>query len=112
MTLYECPFVLRQDIATSEIKKVVDKLRTVIEQNNGKVLKEEYWGLRTLAYPIKKSKKGHYIMLVFELVGNKAIQELKRVISLSDDIVRDIIIKIKEFDSKDSIIMKAQNNEV
>lgn len=112
MPLYECPFILRQDIATSEIKKVVDKLRTVIESNQGKILKEEYWGLRPLAYPIKKSKKGHYIMLVFEIAGNKAIQELKRMIALSDDIIRDVIIKIKDFDNKDSIMMKTQSNEI
>ena len=105
MSLYELTFILRQDIATVEIKKVTDKIRQLIEEHGGNVLKEEYWGLRTLAYPIKKSRKGHYIMLVFELSGEKAILELRRNIMLSEDIIRDLIREIKSFDGKDSIML-------
>lgn len=108
MPLYEFPFILRQDIATSDIKKINDKLKSIISDNGGNVLKEEYWGLRTLAYPIKKSKKGHYVMMIFEIATDKAMHELKRMVGLSDDIIRSVILKIKSFDKKDSIIMKQQ----
>ena len=105
MPLYELTFILRQDVANSEIKKVSDELINIIKDGGGKLLKEENWGLRYLAYPIKKNKKGHYIMLVFEATS-RVLEELQRIISLSEYIIRDLLIKLKSFDNKDSIMMK------
>ena len=111
MSLYELTFILRQDIATSEIKKITEKLMDVIKEGGGEVLSEEYWGLRTLAYTIKKNKKGHYIMLVFKAHTVEMLNELRRIISLSDDIIRNLIIKIKSFNNKKSIMLKQENME-
>jgi small subunit ribosomal protein S6 len=102
---------LRQDIATSEIKKVTEKIRKVIEEHGGSILKEEYWGLRSLAYPIKKSRKGHYIMLILDVADETALVEMRRIIGLSDDIIRDLIVKIKSFDNKDSIMLSQPEQE-
>jgi len=111
MSLYELTFILRQDIANSEIKKISDKLSHVIKENGGQILKEEYWGLRNLAYMINKNKKGHYVFLVFNTSTAQAIKELKRIIALSENIVRDLLIKIKSFNGKDSIMMQKDKAE-
>lgn len=105
MSLYEASFIMRQDISTSEVNKITDSLVNLIKENGGKVLKQEYWGLRDLAYLIKKNKKGHYVMLVLDS-PHRAIQELHKKIKLSEDIVRNLSIKIDSFDGKDSIILK------
>jgi small subunit ribosomal protein S6 len=108
MSLYELTFILRQDVANSEIKKITDKLSHIINEGGGKLLKEEYWGLRFLSYPIKKNKKGHYVMLVFSTTTAGVLKELKRIISLSEDIIRDLLIGIKSFNDKDSIMMQKE----
>ena len=107
MSLYELTFILRQDVANSEIKKLTD----IIKKGGGEVLKTEYWGLRHLAYLIKKNKKGHYTMLVFKLPDVKVLEELKRTISLSEEIISNLVIKIKSFDNKDSIMMQQEKTE-
>jgi small subunit ribosomal protein S6 len=111
MSLYELTFILRQDIATSEIKKISEKLSNIIKEGGGQLLKEENWGLRYLAYPIKKNKKGHYVMLVFSASAEKVLDELKRIISLSEDIIRNLLIKLKSFNNKDSIMMQKDQAE-
>ena len=58
MNCYEHTFIAKQDLSESQTKKLVDKLRDIIETNQGKVLKTEEWGLRNLSYEIKKNRKG------------------------------------------------------
>jgi small subunit ribosomal protein S6 len=110
MSLYECTFILRQDISATEVNKVTEFLCSIVKDNDGKVLKNEYWGLRSLAYPVKKNKKGHYVMLVIE-AEQEIILELQRKVKLSEDVIRNLIIKIESFDKKDSIMMSASNDK-
>ncbi len=110
MSLYECTFILRQDISATEVNKVTEFLCSIVKDNDGKVLKNEYWGLRSLAYPVKKNKKGHYVMLVIES-EHEIILELQRKVKLSEDVIRNLIIKIESFDKKDSIMMSSANDK-
>ena len=110
MSMYEATFILRQDIPSSEVNKIVDNLSTVVKENEGEVLKHEYWGLRSLAYPIKKNKKGHYLMFILK-APQRALLELQRRVKLSEDIVRNLTVKIESFDKKDSIMMSPDNEK-
>lgn len=105
--LYESVFVFRQELTTSEVNKNIDQLIQIVQDNGGKLLKNEYWGLRTLAYTIKKNKKGHYVMLILD-TSAQALEEIKNKVSLSTDIIRDQIVRIEEFDGKDSIMLSSQ----
>ena len=60
MPLYEHIFMARQDVTSQQVETMVDTYKAIIEQNGGQVTKTENWGLRTLAYRIKKNRKGHY----------------------------------------------------
>ena len=62
MSLYESVFIVRQDISSQDINAITKNFITVVENMNGAIVKKEYWGLRTLAYPMKKNKRGHYTM--------------------------------------------------
>lgn len=110
MSLYESTFILRQDISVTEVNKVIENLSATIKDNEGKVLKHEYWGLKSLAYPIKKNKKGHYAMLILE-APHRAMLDLQRKIKLSEDVIRNLTLKIESFDKKDSIMMSAENEK-
>lgn len=109
MPLYECTFIVRQDATAQEVEKITSTLSNVISENQGKVLKVENWGLRTLAYDIKKNKKGHYVMLVIE-AENSALKEMERRIKLTEDVIRYLTVKIDSFNGKDSIMLTANQN--
>ena len=66
MAFYEHIFIARQDISASQVETITADLTKIIEGLDGKVAKNEYWGLKNLAYKIKKNRKGHYVLLNIE----------------------------------------------
>ncbi len=91
MKNYEALFVLRPDQEES-IKKVTALITDSIKKNKGKILKEDNWGKRTLAYPIKKHREGVYYKLNFS-IGSLLIETLNRTYRLNSGILRTLIIK-------------------
>ncbi len=91
MKNYEALFVLRPDQEES-IKKVTALITDSIKKNKGKILKEDNWGKRTLAYPIKKHREGVYYKLNFS-IGSLSIETLNRTYKLNSGILRTLIIK-------------------
>ena len=63
MALYEHVFLARQDLAQAQVDALAEAATKIIEDNQGKVVKTETWGLRSLAYRIAKNRKAHYVML-------------------------------------------------
>lgn len=110
MALYESTFIVRQDASVPDVNKITETFANIITENGGKVLKTEYWGLKTLAYVIKKNKKGHYVMMVID-APHKAVKEVERRVKLSGDIIRHLVIAIESFDNKDSIMLTASNDD-
>jgi small subunit ribosomal protein S6 len=72
-------------------------LKTIVEGEGGKVEKQEYWGLRGLAYRIKKNRKGHYVLLNIN-APSKAIVELERQNKINEDVLRYITVKVDAFE--------------
>ena len=97
MKLYETVLIARQDISQSQVEEIIKNLKTLITESKGKILKEEYWGLKTLAYRIKKNRKGHYVLFNIE-VDNSTLIEFERIMRLNEDILRFLTISIKEVD--------------
>jgi small subunit ribosomal protein S6 len=94
MPLYETVFIARQDLTPEDVDALTSKLTKIITDSNGKV-KKEYWGLRNLAYKIKKNLRGHYLFLTID-AEYPAVAELKRVMSYNEDIIRSSIFSVKE----------------
>ena len=105
MAFYESTFITRQDISTQEHDKIVESLTKVVEKHKGKVVKNEFWGLRTLAYHIKKNRKGHYSMLCLDAPA-EALNELNRQYKLNEDIIRNLTIKVNEVAKEPSLMIK------
>lgn len=103
-TLYELVFIVRQDASAPDVTKISDSFATIITENGGKVLKSEYWGLKNLAYIIKKNRKGHYVMLVLD-APDAAVKEVERKLKLSGDVIRHLVVRIESFDNKDSVML-------
>src|SRR6476469_3206103 len=77
MALYEHLLIARQDISAQQVDALATHLKTIVEGEGGRIEKQEYWGLRGLAYRIKKNRKGHYVLLNIN-APSKAVIELER----------------------------------
>ncbi len=105
MPLYESTLITRQDLSRADISKLTDSLTSIVEQGGGKVVKNEYWGLRTLAYRIRKNRKGHYAMLGIDAPA-AAIKEMGRNIGINEDIVRVLTVRVEALEEGPSVMMQ------
>ena len=96
MPLYEANIILRQELAASDVERLTEDFTKIIVDNGGKVAKIEQLGLRNLAYIVKKNKKGHYVYLELDAPYD-SVKELERVLGLSDDVLRVLVVKVDEF---------------
>ena len=110
MALYEHVFIARQDISSQQVEGLVDMMKAVLEDNGGKVTKTEYWGLKSLAYRVKKNRKGHYSLLNMD-ASHEAVAELERRISLNDDIIRHMTLRVDEHEADESVQMRNKNRD-
>jgi small subunit ribosomal protein S6 len=101
MALYEHMLIARQDISAQAVDALATHLKTIIETEGGKVEKQEYWGLRTLAYRIKKNRKGHYVLLNLNAPAN-AISELERQLKINEDVLRFLTVRVEAFEQSNS----------
>ena len=63
MPLYENVFIARQDISAAQVDALAESFTQLISDHGGEVKNREYWGLRNLAYRMRKNRKGHYVLL-------------------------------------------------
>jgi small subunit ribosomal protein S6 len=110
MSFYESVFIIRQDVSLNDIDKIVNDFAKIIKDNNGTIIKKEYWGLRTLAYKIGNNKKGHYYFLGLDIDRNVK-EELERKMKLNENIIRFLTIKADSISSEPSPILKNQSTE-
>jgi small subunit ribosomal protein S6 len=109
MRAYEHTFIARQDLSPQQAQALADTYSGVVTENGGEVTKNEYWGLRNLAYRIKKNRKGHYLHLNLRATA-AAIDELERQERLSDDVIRYLTVRVEELDDQPSIIMQVRSS--
>tara|TARA_B100000963_G_scaffold357252_1_gene378977 strand:- start:2511 stop:2837 length:327 start_codon:yes stop_codon:yes gene_type:complete len=99
MAFYENTIIAKQDLPSTEIKKIRDKYNEIINQNAGKVVKIEEWGLLNLSKKINNYKKGFYIHYKFEGNG-QTLNEINKKIKVDNLIIRNLIVKYKQLDLK------------
>ena len=110
MRLYESVFIARQDVSAQHVEALTKDFSAIIENGGGKIHKHEYWGLRALAYRVKKNRKGHYVMLNLE-ADNDTLREYERIMGLNEDVLRFMNISIDEVLEDPSIAMQVAKSE-
>jgi small subunit ribosomal protein S6 len=108
MPLYEHTFIARQDISNAQAESLLEQFGQILADNGGKVLHSEYWGLRTLAYKIKKNRKAHYGFMRSDAPA-EAVQEMERLMRLHDDVMRVLTVRVEEHDEGPSAVMQAKS---
>ena len=110
MSLYEHVFICRQDISQQQVETLTENLTAILTEQGGSIEKTEYWGLRSLAYRVKKNRKGHYSLLNIT-ADHTAISEMERQMSLNDDILRFMTIRVEEHDVEPSAHLSSKNKD-
>ena len=110
MAYYESVLVFRQDLTEPKVKEKAAKFSEIIKELGGDVKSTEFWGLKNLAYIIRKNRKAHYVMLNIELDGSQ-INELERRARIDEDVIRFLNVRVDELSSTPSIMMKKNTEE-
>jgi small subunit ribosomal protein S6 len=109
MPLYESVFITRQEISSSQAESLIDTFAEIVSNTGGSVPKKEYWGLRNLAYRIKKNRKGHYALLNID-GPPAAISEMERNMRLHEDVLRYLTVRVEELNEGPSAILKSRDD--
>ena len=95
MRKYETIFILDPDLEEEQTQSAIEKVKGIISQNNGEILKVEDWGKRKLAYQVKKKAKGHYILIHF-MGSPTLISELERNYRVMDAVIKFQSVRLDE----------------
>jgi small subunit ribosomal protein S6 len=109
MSLYENIFIARQDISGAQVDALADTFTQLVADNGGEVKKREYWGLRNLAYRMRKNRKGHYILFNIDAPA-PAIAELERTMRINEDVIRYLTIRVDALEEGPSVIMQSRGS--
>ena len=108
--LYEHVFLARQDLSQAQVDALAAAATEIVETNAGKVTKTETWGLKGLAYKIKRNRKAHFVMLNIEAPAG-VVAELERQTAINEDVIRFITVRVDELETVPSVQMRKQDRE-
>ena len=110
MPLYEHIYLARQDVSPQQVEEMTNTLTEVLTQGGGKVTKNEYWGLKSLSYRIKKNRKAHYSLLNIDAPA-PAVAEMERQMRINEDILRFMTVRVDELEEGPSAMMQKRDRD-
>ncbi len=110
MPLYEHIFLARQDLSQAQVDALAVTATEIVEANQGKVIKTETWGLKSLAYKIKRNRKAHFVMLDIDAPAG-VVAELERQTSINEDVIRYLTVRVDEHENGPSVMMRKADRE-
>ena len=108
MALYEHVFLTRQDASTAQVDALIEQYKAIIEAGGGKVAKTEYWGVKSVSFRIKKNRKAHYTLMNIDAPA-APMAEMERQMSLSEDVIRFLTIKVETLEEGPSAQMRRRD---
>ena len=110
MALYEHVFLARQDVSAQQVEAMTETYKAVIEANGGAVTKVEYWGVKTLAYRIKKNRKAHYALFNLDTPA-AAVAEMERQMAINEDVLRFMTVRVDELEEGPSAMLQRRDRD-
>jgi small subunit ribosomal protein S6 len=110
MPLYEHVYLARQDLSAQQVEELTTQLSGVVGQLGGKVTKSEYWGLKSLAYRIRKNRKAHMTLINVDAPA-AALNEIERQERLNEDVLRYLTIRVDELEEGPSAMMRKSDRD-
>jgi small subunit ribosomal protein S6 len=110
MALYEHIILARQDVSAQQVEELTSQFTEVLAQGGGKVTKNEYWGVKTLSYRIRKNRKAHYTLLNID-APHPAVAEMERQMRINEDILRFMTIRVDALEEGPSAMMQKRDRD-
>src|ERR1700712_2686313 len=110
MALYEHIFLARQDVSAQQVEELTTAFTEILTNNGGKVTKNEYWGIKTLSYRIRKNRKAHYSLLNID-APHTAVTEMERQMRINEDILRFLTIRVDALEEGPSTMMERRDRD-
>lgn len=110
MSLYEHVFLVRQDVSPQQVEELVEQFKGTITQAGGTVPKVESWGVKSLAYRIKKNRKAHFTLMNIDAPA-AAVTEMERQMGINEDVLRFITIKVEEHEEVPSAMLQRRERD-
>jgi len=110
MPLYEHVFLTRQDASNAQVDALTDQFKNVITAGGGTIGKTEYWGVKSLTFRIRKNRKAHYTMMNID-APPAAITEMERQMSINEDVIRFMTIRVEQFEEGPSAMMRRRERD-
>lgn len=110
MPLYEHVFLARQDVSAQQVEALVEQFKGVIEENGGSIAKNEYWGLKSLAFRVNKNRKAHYTLLNIDAPA-AAVAEMERQQGISEDVLRFMTIRVEAHEEGPSAMLSRKDRD-
>ena len=110
MPLYEHIYLARQDVSPQQVEEMTNNFTEVLTQGGGKVTKNEYWGLKSLSYRIKKNRKAHYSLLNIDAPA-PAVAEMERQMRINEDVIRFMTVRVDELEEGPSAMLQKRDRD-
>ena len=110
MPLYEHVFMTRQDASNAQVETLTDQFKGVVAGLGGKVTKTEYWGVKSLAFRVRKNRKAHFSFLHID-GPPAAVAEMERQMSINEDVIRFMTIRVEKHEDGPSAMMKPSRRD-
>ncbi|MBI4518203.1 MAG: 30S ribosomal protein S6 [Deltaproteobacteria bacterium] len=101
MQQYETLFVLHPEVPEAQVRETIERAKRLLEGMGGSVGQVHEWGLRDLAYPIQKQRRGYYVVIEYG-AGGEAVRELERTLKIADEVMRFVSVRAAEVKRKES----------
>jgi small subunit ribosomal protein S6 len=95
---YELVFIVHPEVDDEGLATVIETVKGLVERNNGQVTQVNQWGLRRLAYPIKKQWEGQYVLMHIDMSPD-GVAELERSLGLAEQVIRHLVVRLDEVEA-------------
>ena len=109
MALYEHIFLARQDVTAQQVEALTEQMKSVIQSNGGSVAKTEYWGIKSLAYRVKKNRRAHFTMMNIDAPA-AAVTEMERQMRINEDVIRILTTRVEAHEEGPSAMLRKRED--
>jgi small subunit ribosomal protein S6 len=110
MAYYEVTVLTRPELSATQVTTLQQEIADIVTAQGGTIAKQEYWGLRPLAYPIGKARRAHYLYFDID-VAPVGQHELRRLLGLHENIIRSLIVSVHALQAGPSAVLLAKQRE-
>ena len=109
MALYEHVYMVRQDVTAQQVEGLTETIKGILAAHGGTIAKNEYWGVKSLAFRIQKNRKAHFSLLNID-APHAAMTEVERLLGINEDVIRFLTLRVDAFEEGPSAMLRKRDD--